>query len=300
MVVSASGGKDSDAMLRHLLKERRRWGWTGEVHLVHADLGESEWFCTPDYMKQLAERYNVPLHIVKHNKFESLIDGCEARWDDLVRQGRVAPPWPSAAARYCTSDYKRSPISKWINNYFPRGDVVCAIGLRAQESSARAKKPLFQIRSGCWRDTRVTKSSIKPGRFVLDWHPLLYWTEDDVWNELLPVHTLSEFREVYQLCKESGLSLWDAAEFIADRYFGYMPFHPAYLAGNHRLSCALCILADLNDIINGITFHPALYNRYCRLEMKSGFSFRQNLWLCSLRPDLLDEDIREWWEKKSA
>ena len=55
LVLSVSGGKDSDAMTHHLLDLRQSEGWTGEVMMVHADLGSRvEWHQTPDYVRDLA------------------------------------------------------------------------------------------------------------------------------------------------------------------------------------------------------------------------------------------------------
>jgi tRNA(Ile)-lysidine synthase TilS/MesJ len=66
LVLSVSGGKDSDAMSHHLLDMRQSEGWPGEVMMVHADLGSRvEWHQTPDYVRDLARRKGVPLHVVR-------------------------------------------------------------------------------------------------------------------------------------------------------------------------------------------------------------------------------------------
>lgn len=59
--------------------------------------------------------------------------------------------------------------------------------------------------------------------------------------------------------------------------------------GNHRLSCALCVLASLNDLINGAVHNPDTYREYCRIEAVTGYSFRKDFWLSDLRPELLPE-----------
>ncbi len=60
LVLSVSGGKDSDAMTHHLLDLRQSEGWTGDVMMVHADLGSRvEWHQTPDYVRDLAVDSNV-------------------------------------------------------------------------------------------------------------------------------------------------------------------------------------------------------------------------------------------------
>jgi tRNA(Ile)-lysidine synthase TilS/MesJ len=65
LVLSVSGGKDSDAMCHHLLERRQAEGWSGDVRMVHADLGRAEWHNTPDYVHSLAQRKDIPLHIVR-------------------------------------------------------------------------------------------------------------------------------------------------------------------------------------------------------------------------------------------
>ncbi len=54
LVLSVSGGKDSDSMAHHLLDLRQSEGWTGEVMMLHADLGRAEWNQTPEYVENLA------------------------------------------------------------------------------------------------------------------------------------------------------------------------------------------------------------------------------------------------------
>ena len=68
-------------------------------------------------------------------------------------------------------------------------------------------------------------------------------------------------------------------------------YHEAYTYGNHRLSCALCVLASLNDLINGAIHNPDTYREYCRIEAVTGYSFRKDFWLSDVKPDLLPPDI---------
>jgi len=65
LVLSVSGGKDSDAMCHHLLERRQDEGWSGDVRMVHADLGRAEWHTTTDYVHGLAQRKDIPLHMVR-------------------------------------------------------------------------------------------------------------------------------------------------------------------------------------------------------------------------------------------
>ena len=247
LVLSVSGGKDSDAMSHHLLDLRQREGWTGDVCMVHADLGSRvEWGQTPDYVRDLARRKGVPLHVVRWQHGD-LIDRIWQRY----HKDPSRPCWPSAQMRYCTSDLKRGPISRWIRNTFPSGNLICALGMRALESHARAKKVTFKARTDCTAPTK--------GRFVYDWLPIHDWSEADVW------HCIQQHGNVY---------------------------HEAYTHGNQRLSCALCVLASLNDLINGAVHNPDTYREYCRIEAVTGYSFRRDFWLSDLKPELLPSETR--------
>lgn len=247
LVLSVSGGKDSDAMCHHLLDLRAREGWSGDVRMIHADLGSRvEWQQTPEYVENLAQRKGVPLHVVRWTHGD-LIDRIWQRY----HKDPSRPCWPSAKMRYCTADLKREPISRWLRNTFPTGNVICAIGLRAQESHTRAKRQSFTLRTSSSAPTR--------GRFVYDWLPIHEWTETDVWDCI--------------------------------RQHGNI-HHEAYKLGNHRLSCALCVLASLNDLINGATHNPDTYREYCRIEAVTGYSFRKDFWLSDLKPELLPESTR--------
>lgn len=245
LVLSVSGGKDSDAMCHHLMDLRQKEGWSGDVCMVHADLGKRvEWHHTPDYVENLAKRKGVPLHIVRWTHGD-LIDRIWQRY----YKNPDRPCWPSSSIRYCTSDMKRAPISRWIRNQFPSGNVVCAMGLRAEESHARAKRQTFTVRKDCTAPTK--------GRFVWDWLPIHDWQTDDVWD-----------------CIRSHGNI----------------YHDAYRHGNQRLSCALCILASLNDLMNGAVHNPDIYREYCHIEAVTGYSFRKDFWLSDLKPELLPQE----------
>ena len=245
LVLSVSGGKDSDAMSHHLLDLRQSEGWPGDVLMVHADLGARvEWQQTPDYVRDLARRKGVPLHVVRWAHGD-LIDRIWQRY----HKDPSRPCWPSSQMRYCTSDLKRGPISRFLRNHFPTGQVICAMGLRAEESSARAKRQALRLRKDSSAPTR--------GRFVYDWLPVHDWSETNVW------HCIQRHGGIH---------------------------HEAYQHGNHRLSCALCVLASLNDLVNGAVHNPDTYRDYCRIEAVTGYSFRKDFWLSDLKPELLPQE----------
>lgn len=244
LVISVSGGKDSDAMTWVLRDWHRAEGFTGDICLIHADLGRMEWMETPAYVESLTRRTGLPLHVVRHHKHD-LLAGIQERM--LKRPD--APPCPSSAARWCTSDFKRAPISKWIRNQYPDdATVICAIGMRADESAARAKKPVLKERKDCCAPTK--------NRIVYDWLPIHHWVEDEV---------------------------WEAIDHLGDGLY-----HVAYDRGNDRLSCALCVLGCRGDLRNGAHNRPDTYRALVQIEDDSGFTFQQGLSLREVAPELLE------------
>lgn len=251
LYLSVSGGKDSDVATYVTLERRERECWTGQTYLIHADLGRAEWAQTPDYVRDLARRTRLPLIVTQYTAGD-FVDRVWARYHaDPTR-----PCWPSSAARYCTADLKRGPISREIRHYTPSGMAVCVMGLRGEESETRKRKPISELRDDCCSNFR----------WVWNYLPIHDWVEEEVWQEIDE--------------KASGVC------------------HPAYKLGNHRLSCAMCVLASLNDLVNGATHNPETYIALCEIEVVSGWSFKNKWWLSDLRPELLPiewlEKIQEW------
>jgi 3'-phosphoadenosine 5'-phosphosulfate sulfotransferase (PAPS reductase)/FAD synthetase len=255
LAISISGGKDSEALLHRLVREHaQRAEWTGPVFAVHADLGRAEWPQTEDLVAELAARYEIDLHVVRRVKGD-LVERWEARAEQLDGTGK--PFWSSSASRYCTD--------KLLRQY---DHVVSAEGIRAEESRARAAKPCFEPRKRI-----ITKS-----RQALTWRPIHEWTEAEVWVEIgTSLQELNRRRWLYR----AGLEDEALAGWI---------HHPAYVFGNERLSCALCVLASKNDLRNGARHHPELYRHLVELETRYDCSFRNDLWLRDLfnTPEVTD------------
>ncbi len=164
LVINFSGGKDSTALLAYC---RERWP-NVRTHVVMADTG---WEHTDavEWSRGIVDRFGLPLHVVKNSR------------KDFLQMVENRGKFPSPGQRQCTSDLKRDPIHNWIRgNCGPL--VVSAMGLRAEESPARAKRPMLS------RDRRMTNSR----RTVWNWNPILPWTEAQVFAYLaergIPVH----------------------------------------------------------------------------------------------------------------
>ena len=262
LAVSISGGKDSQALLSAVSRFHRARGFLGELLAVHADLGRAEWHQTPAEVERQAKLYGVPLAVVQRRKGD-LFQRIEGRLQSVstLDSSRPAKPFfPSARQRFCTSDLKRDPINIYLRKIQKAGKVVSAIGLRKEESRVRAKKADFEVNG------RITTKS----REALIWHPLLDWAAEDVWEEIgTSGADLEHRRRLYAEGNErKALEDW--------------PAHPAYVLGNKRLSCALCVLACRSDLENGARHNPEALRFLVDLEERSGYTFRADMSLKEL------------------
>ena len=159
--ISTSGGKDSQAMTILLARVVPR----DQLVAVHAPLGEVEWPGTIDHILATLPE-GVPLILAPVASGKTLLDRVEER--------RM---WPSNSIRWCTSDFKTGPIQRELRRYLkahPRfgGRVVNAMGMRADESPARARKVPWR------RNDRMSVA----GREVFDWLPVFDLSTDDVFR----------------------------------------------------------------------------------------------------------------------
>ena len=127
----------------------------GQLLVVHAPLGDIEWPGTMEHIERTIPP-GVPLILAHTASGKSLLQRIEER-------GR----FPDARRRFCTSDMKRGPIERELRRYLkahPRfgGRIVNAMGMRADESPARAKR-------APWR--RNDRNS-RAGRAWFDWLPI--------------------------------------------------------------------------------------------------------------------------------
>jgi 3'-phosphoadenosine 5'-phosphosulfate sulfotransferase (PAPS reductase)/FAD synthetase len=166
ILVNSSAGKDSQAMLTHVVELADAAGVPRtRIVVVHADLGRVEWAGTRELAEEQAAAYGLRFEVVRRDR------------GDLLEQIEARGMFPSSAARYCTSDQKTSQVTKLITRLVAELDhlgrpvrILNCLGIRAQESPARAKKQPFGL----------DKAS-NGKRHVDRWLPIFDWTHDEVW-----------------------------------------------------------------------------------------------------------------------
>lgn len=169
-VSNHSGGKDSQAMLIHLLDFVPR----SQILVVHASLGEMEWPGALELARKQAADAGVPFIVAKAEK--TLLSMVMHRFSNRPE----VPSWPSASTRQCTSDLKRGPIQREVRRYAKASGfktIINCLGLRAEESPGRAKRKPY------------SKMSIS--------------NSVNTWYELLPIHDLTT-DEVFALIESAG------------------------------------------------------------------------------------------------
>lgn len=236
ILVNTSAGKDSLVMLHEI---HGRLGADPRIVAVHADLGRMEWPGVRELAERQVARYGWRMEVVRKEG------------PDLLATIEARGMWPSSAARYCTSDFKRAPIRKLMTRLAAEHRdagrsgpcrILNCMGFRAEESAARAKRPVLE------RD----ESASNGRRHVDNWLPVFRWDVDRVWATIR-AHDLE--------------------------------YHPAYdLSGVSRLSCVFCVLAGADQLRAGASAMPELHAEYVAVELRTGHRFKHGWSIESAAP----------------
>lgn len=274
VVVSSSGGKDSQAMLWYVVRRAKALGMLHKVVVVHADLGRAEWEGTRELAELQARlcgvrRFEVVTSGVdfldrveiRHGKLKAKAEKEAIERGEDPAKAKVAPAWPSSSARWCTSGEKRGPIrtlyTRLTDELAHLGRpvrILACIGQRAAESTQRAKLA----------EVEIDRAASNGKRHVTTWRPIHTWSDRKVWREIARSR---------------------------------LPYHPAYDWGNKRLSCVFCVLGCNNDLVNGARRVPELAAAFARTEVKVGADFKKGL---SMREIIRRAEVLEAAEGPAA
>lgn len=260
VAIGVSGGKDSSAVAFATVAHLDRIGHSGPRVLIHSDLGVTEWRESLEWCQKLADRLGLELIVVRRTKGD-MMDRWEQRWSDNVARYenlecvQLILPWSTPEMRFCTSEMKVSPICRKLSERFQGKTIINANGIRRQESSGRACKPVFKQQPKLDSKTRGTNG--------VDWHPVIEWSLDEVLGYLrfvdFPLHP--------------AYLIWQLT----------------------RVSCVFCIMSAIADLRNAARCpsNHSIYRRMVRLEGKSTFAFQGDKWLGDIAPELLSKDEQD-------
>ncbi len=255
--VGVSGGKDSQALAYRVQEHLDATGHVGVRALIHADLGRIEWRDSAPVCERLAERLGWELLTVRRPAGD-MLDRWHSRWAANLERYRTLScvklimPWSSASARFCTSEMKTAIIARAIRARHPVGPVVSAVGLRREESKARALRPIAKQDATLARAHGVGWS----------WNPIIDWVRADV---------LAYIRQRGGVLHE------------AYRIYGSTRVSCAF--------CVLASRGDLRAAAR-CADNADVYRELVRLEALSTFSFQPGYWLGDVAPSLLDAALQ--------
>jgi 3'-phosphoadenosine 5'-phosphosulfate sulfotransferase (PAPS reductase)/FAD synthetase len=264
---SVSGGKDGAAAVLATEAELKRRGHTGPRVLIHAHLGQIEHRDALPSCERLAALTGLEL-IVVDAPGGGMIPAWRRRWQRnmqryiQLRCMKLIMPWSSAKMRFCTPGMKSGPIARTIVARFPGQTILSVTGIRRAESARRRTAPIA-------KPDELLKSK-KHRTTGIAWHPILHWSEEDVWH----IHA----------------------------QHGLIQPEPYRVWGLKRLSCAACVLSSLHDLQASARCpdNHAAFREVIALEIESTFSFQEKRWLADVASHLLSDTDRELLEQAKA
>lgn len=267
IIVMTSGGKDSTAVLLHLLEQgvprRKIELWHHRVDGGFDEPRVWDWPVTDAYLKAFAEAFDLPLYFSwKH----AGITGEMLRQDALTQPTSFQLPGgkvmtsggvrgqkstrrmfpavsPDLKKRFCSGTSKIDVGAMAITGqtrFCGKRTLVCT-GERAEESANRSRYLRFEPH-------RTDRRHGKLARHVDHWRPVLDWDEAEVWDSL--------------------------------RRWGVRP-HPVYELGIGRCSCAHCVFSSANQFATLREIDPTGFAQMVYFEtdmqhtMKNGVSLNE-------------------------
>ncbi|HEX4815355.1 MAG TPA: phosphoadenosine phosphosulfate reductase family protein [Nonomuraea sp.] len=237
LVIACSAGKDSMAMLAYLADLITRQDYRGRVVVLYNDLGTTASGQSIEWpgARQLAHEHATVFG------FEFVVRRRSrgGLWQQLLQERRL---WPSSQARWCTSDQKSGTSLTWITE---------AVEEFWQALGVPADRPVQVLYCLGLRGEESASRAAQPilavntrrssrHRTITRWLPIRDWTIGQVWEQI----------------KRSTLRP-----------------HRAYSWGMSRLSCSMCVLGSMDDLLLAAALRPQMAADYHEAEIQLGHRF---------------------------
>lgn len=124
-VIFASGGNDSVALCQYMHENHN----LSNIAVAYSNTGWSspEWPARMVAFEKWVRSLGFAYHEIQSEGMETLI--------------RRKKAWPANRPKFCTYELKIKPAKEWIETEDPQKNATCVIGVRREESSARASWP---------------------------------------------------------------------------------------------------------------------------------------------------------------
>jgi 3'-phosphoadenosine 5'-phosphosulfate sulfotransferase (PAPS reductase)/FAD synthetase len=261
ILIAFSGGKDSTACYLDLIESGAD---PKKIELWHHDIDGREsdrlmdWAVTPDYCRQFAEAFNIPLYtswkvggfsreMLRDNTLTAPIrfekpDGTIGQVGGVRGKGNTRRKFPQVSAdlsvRWCSAYLKVDVCSAAIRNQerFTDKKTLLVSGERAEESPGRAKYSVFEP------DRADNRNGKRISRHVDRYRPIHKWLEKDVW-EIIERHKVR--------------------------------VHPAYYIGWGRVSCSACIFGSKDQWASLAAIDPDQVLTIMNFEEEFGYTINR-------------------------
>lgn len=268
-IVAFSGGKDSTALVLHLLEIGIP---VSKIELWHHSIdGEKtakqfmDWPITHSYCQQFAKAFNIPIYfswkeggfrreLLRNNELTSStffenenhevtrVGGIRGKLNTRLRFPQVSA---DLKVRWCSAYLKINVMSSAIRNQprFNGKRTVILTGERGEESSARAKYKSFEPdhTDPKYKD-RLSDPTVHSKRHIDKWRPIRDWTEEMIWA------IIKRFK---------------------------VRVHPAYYLGWSRVSCLFCIFGNASQFRSALSICPSQGEEVMALEEQLGVTIKR-------------------------
>lgn len=314
IVVSTSGGKDSQTMLRRVVQLCEPLGIKNRIVAVHADMGQVEWPGVPELAREQAEHYGVRFELVSRRQGD-LLQHVRDRNKTLQARAKASPPVPSPTNRYCTSHHKSdqiarvytqlvaetregtppvpSPTNRYCTSDHKRDQIATVMTTLAAETRAapgEGKMPWMKpSQRFCTSDhkrdqqarllTRLAGEKRRRGRRVRILQCMGMRAGESANRAKLRPFYLDKRTSNSRKTVHIWLPIHQMTEeeVWADVKASGVRYHQAYDFGMPRLSCCFCIYAPPPVLLLAAKKMPALAREYQKVEEEVGYTFRQGL-----------------------
>lgn len=231
ILVSVSGGKDSQAVLNYCLKK-----YPKEKLLAYfCDTG---WEApeTYEHIKYLEKTLKINIIRVKSEKYENFEDMCIKR-----------KSFPSRVRRFCTEELKIIPSTNFIKSYIKKGyKVKNYVGVRKEESNSKKLTTSKIINGVEWLITPKRDIENKYKTTFLGLLPKARKREDGTYS--YPKKAKDFYSKKNSVTTVQPIIEWKEKEVYKYNIKSGTKNNPLYFKGCTRVGCFPCVNANNSEL----------------------------------------------------